>query len=158
MLHCKNPIQLSRRHVNAPYRVWYLPIAWFRLVAGCCRIAERRDRKFPISPQKCNWQCAPLQLSRRHVNAPYRVWCLPKAWFRLVAGCCRTEVDCSNAEIGYFQSLRRNATDYHRSQQIHSILWTNLNTDKLQRFRFSNVSNYLTWSKPGLFQAEQFLH
>ena len=49
-----------------------------------------------------------------------------KILFRLVSGCCRIAVICSNVEIENFLSINRNATDYHRKQQIHSIVWTSL--------------------------------
>ena len=59
----------------------------------------------------------PLKYTKRHT----------KGWFRLVAGRSRIAVDCSKAEIGYFLSLCRNATDYCRLQQICNIEWTRLN-------------------------------
>ena len=62
---------------------------------------------------------------------------LANGWLRLVAGCCRITVDCCNAEIGNFLYLcSRNATDYRKSQQICSIVWTSRNRGEARNNNF----------------------
>ena len=44
-------------------------------------------------------------------------------------------MDCINAEVGNLLSLCRNATDYHRLQQISSIVWISLKKKFCQTYK-----------------------